>query len=62
MTASAMSSLIDRYLGELIEEGVLDPLHEEFTLSAVLEDLVRLADQYDPEAWPPDDVRPYATA
>jgi hypothetical protein len=52
MTPTALADLIDRYLDELIEEGIEDPLHEVLVLGAVLDDLSRLAGADRPEPLP----------
>ena len=49
MTPTALADLIDRYLDELVEEGITDPLHEALVLGAVLDDLSRLAGADRPE-------------
>jgi hypothetical protein len=49
MSLTALADLIDRYLDELTDEGITDPLHELFALGAVLDDLSRLAGADRPE-------------
>jgi hypothetical protein len=62
MSPTALSDLIDRYLDELVEGGVIDPLNERFTLSCVLDDLTRLAGLDDPQPAPVDDEQPRVAA
>jgi hypothetical protein len=49
MSPIASADLFDAYLDELLADGVSDPLHELFTLGAVLDDLSRLAGVDRPE-------------
>ena len=52
MTPPALADLIDRYLDELVDGGVIDPLNERILLGAVLDDLSRLAGADRPEPVP----------